>query len=273
MNELDKIKEIQGKILSHSESGLIFRIFSESICELHMSNPVFYNHIFKYSRINTLSVLMSLLFSEKVNSLTDFYKICSENNFSGKNNAISLMDFMIYSERITLGKEKDRRKKTPVLTDKGRDDLNSIMKVFIKSLYFYDNNLIEGVVDTDFYYKKYYDNAALLLDVKPEWFNVDKFAREIYTKSSGMAFILMIYKDIVVGKIKAEDALRGSYFSNFSYDLGISNSHALNLLAELVDSEVIIKDEREYKIKTDFVGGVEKFISSYLATVYFLMFR
>lgn len=54
---------------------------------------------------------MSYIFSDGVSSLSEFYTLCKKNKYSGKNNAINFVDYMVHSGRVVLLKSGDRRKK------------------------------------------------------------------------------------------------------------------------------------------------------------------
>lgn len=267
---LIKVKKIKENILNHHDFLSMCTCFSEEVCTLHISNPVFYNHIIKDSRINTLSILMNFLFSEEVSSLSDFYKICNENGYAGKNNAIALIEFLTHTNRMTLIKGADRRKRRLEMTDRGMHDLIAIMSAFVKPLRYFDPSMSEVMLKQNEFYSKYYSKSSLLVGADYEWFFSQKFTQEIYKKTAGLTFLLMIYLDLINKKVELNKPLTASYFTNFSYDLGVSVSHVTNLLSLLNSYNAICKKQKLHYIEARFIHGVEDFIASYLAHVRFL---
>lgn len=271
MEIINRISEIKNSMAVESRCSAMPKYFAESICNLHKSNPSFYNHIFKGSRMNALSVLMNFLFSGEVSTLSDFYSICENYGYSGKNNAISLVEFLIHTNRLKLIKGKDRRTKTPEITSKGLADLNAIMRALVQPLTIYDPEITEEIIQRDGYYKSYYQRASSLIGFDHHSFDTEKYTSDIYSKSGGLVFLLLIYLDVINGKIAQESKIRKSYFSNLSFDLGVSSSHVNNLIQALVYDKIIYKSGKDYIIKNDFVSDVETFSFFYMATIYYLV--
>ncbi|MGQ6435481.1 hypothetical protein ACUNER_25030 [Serratia sp. IR-2025] len=270
---LNEIFKIQESIFADAKFESIVRCFSESMCELHKTNPHFYNHIFKASRISTLTVLMNYILSGEVTTLSEFYNICNEYGYSGKNNAVSLIDFLVHTNRLRLIKGVDRRKKTPELTEKGMASLKAYMMTLVKPLTIYDASLTEEVIDSNGYYKNFYSRASLLLGIQTSSFsfNTEDEALDMYNKSGGMIFMLMIYNDLLKKEVKLNTVIKKSYFVNLSYDIGVSSSHVNNLLGFSIKSKFIRKDSRGYVITREFIVSVERFASFYLAFAHFLI--
>ena len=271
MKITQNINNIHVMILSSTQCKPMVKTFAEGITALHRSNPSFYNHIFKDSRMSTLTALMNLLFSGEVSTLSDFYTICEKYGYSGKNNAISLIEFLIHTDRLVLKKGKDRRTKKPELTEKGLGDLKNVIKTLIKPLLLLDPSLNDNTVDEEGFFNHYYQRASRLMGADRDLYDTQKYTLNIYNKSAGLVFMLLIYLDIINWKIIPGEKIRIAHFTNMCFDLGVSNTHINNLLQVLSQDGALKNNGRNFIIEKKFASDVEKFVTLYLANIYFLI--
>lgn len=271
MNSIEEVLKNKFKIRNHSLFEDICKSFCDEHLALHKSNTQLYNQIFHESRINTLITLMGLIFSDKVTSMTDFYRICSERSYSSKTKALNLIDFLYYSKRLSFIKGQDRRKKTPILTEKGFSVLSDINKAMYLPLKIFDENLKLDELISPGALKRFYTNIILLNPEDKEWFDIPDYTMDAFSKSSGMLFMLRVYQEIKTNKLKIESLIRGSYFRNLSMDFDISISQVNILLQVFVKGKGFTKFGSAYIINNNYLSDVENFISLYLANVYFFL--
>lgn len=268
MNSDVKILRIKSDIKSCGSFDLICKVFSKEIWNLHISNPALYNQIFKESRLNMLTTFMSLIFSEERSSLSDFYSTCSELGYSSKNKALALVDYLSYSGRVSFIKQADRRVKTPILTESGLSVLEKVSICAFIPLRIYDQELCLDYVISRQGFIEYYKNVKKLMPRGNKWYNIKDYLKTIYSKSSGMIFFIKIFLDVQFSIIDIQSPVKGSYFKNISLDIGVSASHANNLLSILVNEGVVRKLGRYYYVTEQFINDIKDFISLYLAMIY-----
>jgi predicted transcriptional regulator len=264
----DKIRAIHLSIRNSRDFELISNVYAEGVWKLHISNPSFFNYLLKRDKLVTLSVLMNYIFSGDIASLTELYDFCGENKISGKNNVVRLMDYMVHSGWVCLIKEKDRRRKTPVLTEKGRRGVDSFSLISINALSVYDPEISSKELLTDDFYGRFYANIANYISLKINSLYNDVELLEMQSKSSGLVFLIRILLDVRMGRMKIGEPIRSGFFKRFSGEIGISHSHSKNLLALLADGGLIEKKGMFYVIKDKLIESIEDTISLRLAIVY-----
>lgn len=265
-----RIKEIQKDIKVSGRAEEIYASFSNEIINLHSSNPSLYNYIFKKTNSNILSLFMICFYLSNKKKLNDFYTKCIVLGYSGKNKAMDIIGFFHYGGKIEFIR-KDRRSKTPELTEDGISVHNKIARSVFIPLTIYDQTLCLKESLSDKSLSHYYTNLKVNSPESKDWYELDEYLTALYSKTSGMIFLLKIYLDIINKDIRTGGELRTSYFTDISMDIGISASHAYNLLGILMDGGAAIKKGRHVFITDKFITDAESFISLYLATVYFYL--
>lgn len=266
--ELAKLIE---NIESHDEFKEMCIVFSKSFLKMHHEKPYFFNYIYKERRINSVNILLSYLLSGKIENLSDFYRICSENNLAGKNNALYLMDFLTHCGVIDFvkGKSSDRRKKTPFLTKNGHEILVSVVGCFIKPLEMYDSSIHKEFSPDDAFLERYFNRYENFLLKSSHLIEAGSHLNQIYSKSCGFALALKIYIELLRGLIKEDSPIKPSHFKNYSYDLGVSQTHILNLMDILIEGGAVIKKEKRFFINKLCLHEIESLISFNLAFFYY----
>jgi hypothetical protein len=276
MGRSNKIVDIQESIKNHKHFNLMTRDFAEGVWEMYTSNSSFFSYFLKKERITTFNLLMSYIFSDGVSSLSEFYNLCEKNKFSGKNNAIDFVDYMVHNGRIVFTKGNDRRKKIPKLTKKGREDLDYLFLKKLKSLSLYDSTIDCKFLLSDVFYKNYFSKRnfeifnALREELDLTFFD-KKYLLEIQSKSAGLTMLMKILLDVRYGDVNIGNPVSSSYFKNFSHEMGISISHVQNLVVLLVEGGGVEKIGVKYIIREKLVKGIEHVISLILAMNYFFI--
>jgi hypothetical protein len=276
MERSNKIIDIQESIRNHKHFNLMTHDFAEGVWEMYTSNSSFFTYFLKKERITTFNLLMSYIFSDGVSSLSEFYHLCDKNKFSGKNNAIDFVDYMVHSGRVFFIKGNDRRKKIPKLTKKGREDLDYLFSKKLNPLSLYDSTIDCKFLLSDGFYKSYFSKLnfeifnALRWELDSTFFD-KKYLLEIQSKSAGLTMLMKILLDIRYDHVNIGSPVRISYFKNLSYDMGISISHVQNLVMLLMEGGGVEKIGVKYVIKGELVKGIEHVISLILAMNYFFI--
>lgn len=278
IDNFEKIKEIQISIEKHKDFSLISKDYAQGLWEMYTSNSSFFNYFLKKERVITFNLLMSYILSDGIASLSEFYALCGEKKFSGKNNAISFVDYMVHSGRVVFIKGNDRRRKTPALTEKGRKDLDYLFLKKLTPLSIYDSTIDCNLLLTDDFYRNYYSKHSLTMfmswrdDLDLTFFDKQHLLN-IQSKSAGLILLMKILLDVRSGEVSAENRGKGSYFKSLSSQLGASPSHTLNLIGLLVEGGLVEKVGVDYIIKDELVVGIEHIISLNLAINYYLIKR
>ncbi|HFJ8954134.1 TPA: hypothetical protein ACGWHD_002942 [Serratia liquefaciens] len=276
INRFNEIIEIQVSIQNHKDFSLMTQVFAEGLWEMCASNSSFYNYFFKKERIITFNLLMSLVLSNGISSLSEFYTLCGKNKISGKNNTIGFVDYMVRTGRVVFIRGGDRRRKTLALTEKGRKDLDYLFLKKLAPLSIYDSTIDCSSLLTDDFYRNYYKKKNLVW-VTSSRHNFDstfvdsQHFLEIQSKSAGLFFLMKILMDVRKCNVKVGERLSGSYFKTISSKVGVSPSHSLNLIALLVEGGAVEKIGVDYVIRDELLKGVEHIISLNLAVNYLII--
>ncbi|HAT4518952.1 TPA: hypothetical protein I9281_003922 [Serratia marcescens] len=273
-----EIDKLQIDIKNDEYFGLITKSYAEGLWETHTSNILFFNYFLKTERVTTFHVLMRCIFSCGTFSLSEFYSFCSENKISGKNNAIRFVDYLVHAEIIMLIKMNDRRRKKIVLTEKGKRYLDRFTLKTLNPLAIYDPEINCSLLLTDCFYKDYYsshninDCISWKAHLDSTFFIDKKQLLDIQSKSAGLIFLMRIFLDVGSGELKVGEEIKNSFFKNLSLKIGISNSHARNLVALLTDGGFIEKKSSvSHLIKDELIIGIEEIISLHLASDYYFI--
>ncbi|HAT4518961.1 TPA: hypothetical protein I9281_003931 [Serratia marcescens] len=276
MNNTNEINSLQADIQRHKDFSMISKAYAEGLWEIHTSNALFFNYFLKKERVTTFHVLMCYIFSCNKASLSDFYALCSEEKFSGKNNAIKFLDYLEYAGIVMIIKMSDRRRKKVVLTEKGREYLNHFTLKTLTPLAIYDPEIDCTLLLTDGFYRAYYSDKNLneciswKLDLNSNYINKPQLL-EIQSKSGGFIFLIKILLDIRNGVVKFGERVKGLFFSNLSQEIGSSLSQVQNLVTLMVDGGFIERSGASYLIKDELIKGIEYVISQLLASDYYFI--
>lgn len=262
------VHDVFGRLVKHKRLQDVCLAFSEGILKLHPLNKSLHNHIFEYSKLNTLNLLMVYIYTNKIETLSKFYELCSKYTYSGKNRSLAILDYMVFSGNISFNKISDRRKKKPVLTEKGLAVLDKVTLAVYPSLVIFDEQLPAEINLNPNDRNKYYSHFYKLTPKHTCLEGTQDYLLKVVWKTAGTIFILKVYVDLIKGAIKLDEPTRASYFINISADLGVSQSHINNIMKIIVDGGGAFKNGRYYLVKSSFKEDVECFISSYLSTVY-----
>jgi DNA-binding MarR family transcriptional regulator len=276
MENINEINSLQADIQRHKDFSMISKAYAEGLWEIHTSNALFFNYFLKKERVTTFHVLMCYIFSCNKSSLSDFYSLCSEKKFSGKNNAIKFLDYLEYAGIVMIVKMSDRRRKKVVLTEKGRGYLNHFTLKTLTPLAIYDSEIDCNLLLIDGFFRAYYSNKnineCISWKVDLNFNYIDKpQLLEIQSKSGGFIFLMKILLDIRNGMVKVGEEIKSLFFSNLSREIGISLSQVQNLVTLMVDGGFIERRGGSYRIKDGLLKGIEYVISQFLASDYYFI--
>lgn len=269
-DNLIKLTEI---LYKHPYFKNISKLFCLKTCEMQNSDPVFFNYLFKNSRIINVNLILSYIFTDKISSLSKIHDICQLNNFTGKNSSVNLIDYLTYGGYLVSNKMIDRRMKKLSLSEKGWLTLNYLMNVYYEPLSIFDKENIDKIELDEKLYKVYFSNLCDFFLDGNKWELENNYLLDIYQKCAGLAFVARILLDFRENKINIHQPIKLIYFNFLAKELGVSHSHFTNILNIIIEETAIRKIGSEYLITTKFIDDIEKFIANILAFVHYFSFK
>ena len=259
----ERILELKKIIRNDNHLDQAINLHYKLISSEFQRKKLFYKYIFSNGRFIISTNVASVFYSRNVAFLSDVSQESLKTGIVSPNTVSSLLTLFKVSGRLSIIKSNDDlRKKRYILTDKGVQDILTLLNTMIPCLKnFQSGSEFPKRIETK-HLRSFFTQYSKIQNSSIFLVNLVKKSDIFISKDAGHMIFITIY--IICACNKKDHTL-----SSIAKSCGVSRTHLKNIINEAEHDNLIYFDQKEGKIHTNdiFVMLFKEYMSFYLAFV------
>lgn len=264
--EILKIKHtIRGNVFFNEAIDLHFNLISKEFNE----KKLFYKYIFSNGRFLISTIIASVFYSRKDAFLSDVSQECLKTGMVSPNTISSLLTLFKVSGRIlVINSKDDRRKKKYVMTEKGEQDILTLLNTMTPSIRILFPESTPPTYLEKKHIRPYFQRYGLIHNSSIFLINLVENSNIFLSKDSGHMILISLYFSFV--KSSEPQTL-----NSIAKSCGVSRTHLKSIVIDAENHGLLVFDQHHGKIKAHntFIFLFEEYMSFYFAFVQYSLAR